>query len=97
MQSAKVDAIAWTGSGDGIVSGGTEVMLWKRNSKSWEIAWKFRMKVPQTLISTTWSLEGPTAAGAYPILKNQGLFPLMQMILLVYSCTMNNMDMLLLN
>ncbi|XP_010695486.2 uncharacterized protein LOC104908039 isoform X2 [Beta vulgaris subsp. vulgaris] len=66
VQSAKVEAIAWTGCGDGIISGGTEVVLWKRNIKSWEIAWKFRMKVPQTLVSITWSLEGPSATGACP-------------------------------
>ncbi|XP_074279658.1 uncharacterized protein LOC141604964 isoform X2 [Silene latifolia] len=65
-QCAKVDAIAWTNSGDGIISAGAEVILWKRDIKSWEIAWKFKTKVPQTLVSTTWSLEGPLATGAYP-------------------------------
>ncbi|KNA22362.1 hypothetical protein SOVF_034760 [Spinacia oleracea] len=66
VQSTKVQAMVWTGSGDGIISVGKEVVLWKRNIKSWEIAWKFRVKVPQTLVSTTWSLEGPSASGVYP-------------------------------
>ncbi|XP_073278071.1 uncharacterized protein [Primulina huaijiensis] len=60
-QTTKVEAIQWTGSGDGIISVGIEVMFWRRNVKSWEIAWKFRPKVPQTLISTTWSLQGLSA------------------------------------
>ncbi|KAH9622667.1 hypothetical protein KSS87_015596 [Heliosperma pusillum] len=73
-QCAKVDAIAWTNSGDGIISAGAEVILWKRNIKSWEIAWKFKIKVPQTLVSTTWSIEGPSATGAYPTqLHDNGL------------------------
>uniref|UniRef100_A0A803KZQ1 RAVE complex protein Rav1 C-terminal domain-containing protein n=1 Tax=Chenopodium quinoa TaxID=63459 RepID=A0A803KZQ1_CHEQI len=66
VQSAKAEAVAWTGSGDGIIAAGKEVVLWKRNIKSWEIAWKFRMKVPQTLVSATWSLDGLSATGAYP-------------------------------
>ncbi|KZV57684.1 hypothetical protein F511_03144 [Dorcoceras hygrometricum] len=60
-QTTKVEAIQWTGSGDGIISGGIEVVFWRRNAKSWEIAWKFRPKVPQELISATWSLQGLSA------------------------------------
>ncbi|KAK4418495.1 hypothetical protein Salat_2262300 [Sesamum alatum] len=41
VQSVKVEAIKWTGSGDGIISGGIEVVMWKRKEKSWEIAWSF--------------------------------------------------------
>ncbi|XP_056160339.1 uncharacterized protein LOC115686969 isoform X2 [Syzygium oleosum] len=64
-QSSKVEAVKWTGSGDGIIAGGIEVVLWKNNSNSWEIAWKFKTEQPQTLVSATWSIEGPSAAAPY--------------------------------
>ncbi|GMH22541.1 hypothetical protein Nepgr_024384 [Nepenthes gracilis] len=74
-QSVKVEAIKWTGSGDGIIAGGIEVVLWKRNARSWEIAWKFGMRLAQTLVSTTWSIDGPSASGSYPSeLHAEGLF-----------------------
>ncbi|KAF3659150.1 putative dof zinc finger protein DOF2.5-like [Capsicum annuum] len=62
VQSTKVDSITWTGSGDGIISGGIELILWRKKERSWEIAWRFKPELPQTLISTTWSIEGPFAA-----------------------------------
>ncbi|KAI3441725.1 uncharacterized protein J3R85_001750 [Psidium guajava] len=64
-QSSKVEAVKWTRSGDGIIAGGIEVVLWKNNSISWEIAWKFKAKQPQTLVSATWSIEGTSAAAPY--------------------------------
>ncbi|KAK4411525.1 DmX-like protein 1 [Sesamum angolense] len=57
-QSMKVEAIKWTGSGDGIISGGIEVVMWRRKEKSWEIAWSFKPIVPQVLVSTSWSADG---------------------------------------
>ncbi|KAL6495596.1 hypothetical protein OROGR_030159 [Orobanche gracilis] len=60
-QSMKVEAIHWTGSGDGIISGGIEVVMWRRKEKLWEIAWSFKPEVPQALISTTWSTDGFSA------------------------------------
>ncbi|GAB2231199.1 hypothetical protein Droror1_Dr00027488 [Drosera rotundifolia] len=72
-QSSKAEAIRWTGSGDGIICGGMEVVLWKRNNRSWEIAWKFGMKLAQTLVSTTWTIDGPSASGVYsPELDDKG-------------------------
>ncbi|KAK6919956.1 hypothetical protein RJ641_015860 [Dillenia turbinata] len=65
VQSIKVLAIRWTGSGDGIVVGGTEVVLWRNKFKSWEIAWKFIPEHPQTLVSANWSIEEPVATSAY--------------------------------
>lgn len=65
VQSTKVGAITWTGSGDGIVSGGIDVVLWRRRNMSWEIAWKFKRDPPQNLVSATWSIEGPSATAAY--------------------------------
>lgn len=65
VHSAKVEAIGWTGSGDGIIACGIEVVLWKRSGRSWEIAWKFSADKPQSLVSATWSVEGPFATAAY--------------------------------
>ncbi|KAL5540048.1 hypothetical protein UlMin_042821 [Ulmus minor] len=65
VQSTKVEAVGWTGSGDGIIAGGVEVVLWKRFNFSWEIAWKFKADCPQTLVSATWSIEGPSAMAVY--------------------------------
>lgn len=61
MQATKVEAIEWTGSGDGIIVGGTDIVLWKRRNQSWEIAWKFTGDHVQDLVSSTWSFEGPFA------------------------------------
>ncbi|KAL4360243.1 hypothetical protein S83_027107 [Arachis hypogaea] len=65
VQQTKVEAIKWTESGDGIVSGGSEVVFWKESNKRWEIAWKFKVDQPQTLVCTTWSIEGPSATTAH--------------------------------
>lgn len=65
VQSTNVEVIKWTGSGDGIIAGGREVVLWKNKSRSWEIAWRFKPEHPQTLVSATWSIEGPLATAAY--------------------------------
>lgn len=64
VQTTKVEALKWTGSGDGIVAGGIEVVLWKNKSMSWEIAWKFKAELPQSLVSATWSIKGPSATAA---------------------------------
>ena len=64
LQETKVEAIEWTGSGDGIIVGGTDIVLWKRRNQSWEIAWKFPGDYLQDLVSSTWSFEGPFASAA---------------------------------
>ncbi|KAL5859510.1 hypothetical protein ACOSQ4_000806 [Xanthoceras sorbifolium] len=64
VQCTKVEAIEWTGSGDGIIAGGIEIILWKKNNKFWEIAWKFKENLPQNLVSATSSIEGPSATAA---------------------------------
>ncbi|XP_047315657.1 uncharacterized protein LOC124919462 [Impatiens glandulifera] len=65
VQSTKVEAIKWTGSGDGIISCGVDVVFWRKKSISWEIAWKFKPKVPHTLVSATTFLEGPSATAPF--------------------------------
>ncbi|XP_061370355.1 uncharacterized protein LOC133313063 [Gastrolobium bilobum] len=66
VQHTKVGTIRWTGSGDGIISGGMEVIFWKKSNRCWEIAWKFKADQPQTLVCATWSIEGPSATAAHP-------------------------------
>ncbi|KFK37434.1 hypothetical protein AALP_AA4G256500 [Arabis alpina] len=61
VQETKVEVIEWTGSGDGIIVGGNDIVLWKRRNQSWEIAWKFSGDYLQDLVSSTWSLEGSFA------------------------------------
>lgn len=65
----KVEAIKWTGSGDGIISGGIEVVMWRRKEISWEIAWSFKPVVPQALVSTTWSAHGLSATAPWSKLQ----------------------------
>ncbi|XP_059651214.1 uncharacterized protein LOC132298889 [Cornus florida] len=72
VQSTKVEAIKWTGSGDGIVSGGIDVVLWRNKGRSWEIAWKFKTELPQTLVSATWSIEEPSATAPLGKLHGEG-------------------------
>ncbi|KAK9144034.1 hypothetical protein Syun_013434 [Stephania yunnanensis] len=67
VQSHMIEAIQWTGSGDGVVTVGIEIVLWRRKDKTWEIAWKCTAELPQTLVSATWSTEGPVATAIYPV------------------------------
>ncbi|KAI9090354.1 hypothetical protein K1719_028689 [Acacia pycnantha] len=62
----KVEAIRWTGSGNGLVSGGMEVVFWKKSKRCWEMVWKFKADEPQTLVCATWSIDGPSATAACP-------------------------------
>ncbi|KAG9447852.1 hypothetical protein H6P81_013980 [Aristolochia fimbriata] len=66
VQSSEVEVIKWTRSGDGLIAAGREVVLWRKKSGSWEAAWRSRTEYPQTLASTTWSIEGlaATASGS---------------------------------
>ncbi|XP_058100511.1 uncharacterized protein LOC131245220 isoform X2 [Magnolia sinica] len=68
LQSSTVEAIKWTGSGDGLIAAGIEVVLWKKKNKAWELAWKSRTELPQTLVSATWSIEGPSATAIHALL-----------------------------
>ncbi|KAK6158907.1 hypothetical protein DH2020_006221 [Rehmannia glutinosa] len=72
VQSVKVEAILWTGSGDGIISGGIEVVMWRRKEKLWEIAWSFKPDVPQALVSTTCSANGFSATAPWSKLQVGG-------------------------
>ncbi|MFS8022244.1 putative transcription factor WD40-like family [Helianthus anomalus] len=61
VHATNIEAIKWTGSGDGLISVGTDIVLWRKNALSWEIAWKFKPEFLQSLVSTTSTIEGPFA------------------------------------
>ncbi|XP_042756917.1 uncharacterized protein LOC111876767 isoform X1 [Lactuca sativa] len=61
VQATNIKAIKWTGSGDGLISVGIDIVLWKKKNLSWEISWKFTPEFPQALLSATSSIEGPFA------------------------------------
>ncbi|KAG0464119.1 hypothetical protein HPP92_020188 [Vanilla planifolia] len=63
-KSSIIEAIEWTGSGEGIVAAGIEVSLWRRNGISWVMAWKSVADVPQVLVSATWSADGLVSTSA---------------------------------
>ncbi|XP_020701269.1 uncharacterized protein LOC110113162 [Dendrobium catenatum] len=64
IHSSIVEAIEWTGSGDGLIAAGMEVVFWRRKGSSWEMSWKSAADVPQAMVSATWSAEGPVATAA---------------------------------
>lgn len=41
------------------------MVMWRRKDKSWEIAWSFKPKIPQALVSTTWSADGLLATAPW--------------------------------
>lgn len=61
LQSSMAEAIEWTGSGDGIIAAGIEVVFWHRKGRLWVMAWKSVADVPQVMVSATWSSEGLVA------------------------------------
>ncbi|KAJ4797154.1 transducin family protein / WD-40 repeat family protein [Rhynchospora pubera] len=73
-ESYTVEAIAWTGSGDGLVVAGFDVVLWIRKKPSWELGWRSRAQVPQTIVSTTGFAQGLVAtASLADVDKSQSL------------------------
>ncbi|MQL89896.1 hypothetical protein Taro_022485 [Colocasia esculenta] len=61
VHSFTIEAIEWTQSGDGLIVAGSEVVSWQRRNLLWEISWKLQVSVAQTLVSATWSTNGPVA------------------------------------
>ncbi|KAH7678962.1 RAVE complex protein Rav1 C-terminal protein [Dioscorea alata] len=64
VQSFTVEAIEWTGSGDGLIATSVSVALWVRKNMSWEMAWKSSSDIPQTMVSATLFAQGPIASAA---------------------------------
>uniref|UniRef100_A0A0D9V1Y5 Uncharacterized protein n=1 Tax=Leersia perrieri TaxID=77586 RepID=A0A0D9V1Y5_9ORYZ len=56
-----VAAVAWTGSGDGILLVGDGVAMWARTESSLQLTWRFSPQVAQSLASATHFLQGPVA------------------------------------
>lgn len=87
--SFSVQAIGWTGSGDGFIVCGMEVILWKKNNTSWEITWKSKVKFPQSLISATYSADGLIATAAKLSVNSVGTLSTEYACVSVYHNTEN--------
>nr|CAD1824307.1 unnamed protein product [Ananas comosus var. bracteatus] len=71
-ETFRVEAVAWTGSGDGLIAAGSDVVLWVRKQKSWGLGWRSKARVPQSLVSATWFAEGPVATAARSAVRRAG-------------------------
>ena len=52
---------AWTESGDGLLSVGTEIGMWMRNKEGWYKLWKSCATHPQCFAAATFSAKGLAA------------------------------------
>lgn len=57
----QVWSFAWTESGDGLLSVGTEVVMWRQNESSWCHLWTSHVTHPQSLAAATLSAKGLAA------------------------------------
>lgn len=46
---------AWTGSGDGLLSCGSNVSMWARGREGFQVLWEAQNSIPQALASSSWS------------------------------------------
>lgn len=74
LHSFIVEAIEWTGSGDGLIVAGIEVVFWTRKNVFWEMAWKRRAEVSQTLVSATWFADGLVATAAHMLVHASEIY-----------------------
>lgn len=71
VETFSVETIGWTGSGDGLVAAGAEVVLWNRKKGySWEMSWKLKAEVPQTIVSATQFAEGSVATAPQALMQH---------------------------
>ncbi|KAI5078412.1 hypothetical protein GOP47_0006083 [Adiantum capillus-veneris] len=57
----KVWSFGWTESGDGLLSVGTEVTMWKQDETGWRCLWTSPVMHPQVFAAATWSANGLAA------------------------------------
>uniref|UniRef100_A0A0E0MXX2 RAVE complex protein Rav1 C-terminal domain-containing protein n=1 Tax=Oryza rufipogon TaxID=4529 RepID=A0A0E0MXX2_ORYRU len=75
-----VAAVAWTGSGDGILLAGEGVAMWARAESSWKLAWRCSPQVAQSLASATHFLQGPVATAAATPSSEGGVPPVLVIV-----------------
>ncbi|MCO5603439.1 hypothetical protein L7F22_057589 [Adiantum nelumboides] len=57
----KIRSFGWTESGDGLLSVGTEVVMWKQDDSGWRCLWTSSVMRPQIFAAATWSADGLAA------------------------------------
>jgi WD40 repeat protein len=57
-QTSRVHAVVWTQSGDGLLTTGSEVIMWTQCENVWNPIWKSKPEQPHSLVSTKWYTEG---------------------------------------
>lgn len=62
--TSRVQAVVWTESGDGLLTTGSEVIMWSQCDNVWNPLWKSKPEQPHSLVSTTWSAKGLAATAA---------------------------------
>ncbi|XP_009410819.2 uncharacterized protein LOC103992724 isoform X1 [Musa acuminata AAA Group] len=71
VETFSIETIGWTGSGDGLVACGAEVVLWNRKKGySWEMSWKLKAEVPQTIVSATQFAQGSVATAPQALMQH---------------------------
>lgn len=61
--SFQVLTFSWTESGDGLVSAGSDITMWRRGDRGFSVLWQVRPSVPQAYAASSWSCGGLVATG----------------------------------
>ncbi|KAL3700862.1 hypothetical protein R1sor_018884 [Riccia sorocarpa] len=57
----EVRSFAWTESGDGLLSVGSEIVMWQQGESTWECLWRSNLEHPHTLCAASWFARGIAA------------------------------------
>lgn len=63
QHSFQVLTFSWTESGDGLLSAGSDITMWKRGETGFSVLWQVRPTVPQAYAASSWSSVGLVATG----------------------------------
>ncbi|KAL2650756.1 hypothetical protein R1flu_018884 [Riccia fluitans] len=63
----EIRSFAWTESGDGLLSVGSEIVMWQQGDNTWECLWRSSLEHPHTLCAASWFARGiaATAEGTF--------------------------------
>ncbi|KAG0631662.1 hypothetical protein M758_1G270500 [Ceratodon purpureus] len=59
----QVLTFSWTESGDGLLSAGSDITMWKRGESGFSVLWQVQPAVPQAYAASSWSSSGLVATG----------------------------------
>lgn len=63
QHSFQVLTFSWTESGDGLLSAGSDIIMWTRGETGFSVLWQVRPTVPQAYAASSWSSTGLVATG----------------------------------